>query len=161
VKIIKDFLREHRDSRARKRKEDFWFSNCEAGRIIKNFVSCKMKNDPYAWDDLMSIPHTNPDVVVAVELINEFERRFPARHDREYCAPTAIPYFIAIADLLEQNRFHVESASDIECVDGEYPPKMKEFLKCVEDTVAANATVDDDAGGVQGGSTAKPERCHS
>jgi len=146
---IIQLFRDVKRRRSERRRERLFWPTEKAARIIRDFVTGKDKYGNY--DDLLSFsPHMNLAVKTAVELLIEFERRFPARHDREYCDPAATPYFIAIADLLEQNRFHVESASDIECVDGEYPPKMKEFLKCVEDTVAANATVDDDAGGVQG-----------
>ena len=122
--------------RIERRKNAFWFQNHEAAEIIRNFITGNMKHDPYAWDDLMSMPHTNPDVVVAVELINEFDRRFPARHRHEYCAPEAHPYFLAIADLLEQGTFGIKDKLEIESTKGEYSPKMKELLECVEKMVS-------------------------
>jgi hypothetical protein len=111
----------------------YWPDNL-AVKIIRSFVE---GTDKYGnWDDLMSIPHTNPAVIAAVELINEFDRRFPARHNREYCAPDADPYFLAIADLLEQDRIHVKDKAELEFINGEYSPKMKELIECVENMVS-------------------------
>lgn len=143
--IIK-FFRDVKLRRSERRRERLFWPTDKAAKIIRDFMTGKDKYGNY--DDLLSFsPHTNLSVKAAVALLIEFERRFPARHDREYCDPAATPYFFAIADLLEQNRLHVESMSDIEFVDGEYPPKMREFLKCVEDMVSANATVDNNGSG--------------
>lgn len=152
--FILQYFRDVKRRRSERRRKRFFWPNDKAAKIIRDFMIGKDKYGNY--DDLLSFsPHMNLSVRAAVELLIEFERRFPARHDRDYCDPAATPFFVAIADLLERNRLHVENVSDIECVDGEYPPKMKEFIKCVEDTVAANATVDNNVGGFYGSSAAK------
>lgn len=131
VRFLQKFLRK----RTYRLRNSFSSQNHEVAVFIRSFVKCSVKHNPYFWSDLMLDSHTNPDVSVAVELINEFGRRFPARHNFEYCAPEADPYFFAIADLLEEEKLHVNGKWKIEPTRGVYSPKMKELIECVESRV--------------------------
>jgi hypothetical protein len=70
-----------------------------AAGYIEAFVHGTLR-DPYSWDDFETIPHENPEVDLALNLCWWAAKNNPARHDKEYMAPSGAPYFLKIAALL-------------------------------------------------------------
>jgi len=115
-----------------------WYSNDEAAAIIRRFVLNDPNTDtlnPYEWDDFWSDAHTNPDVHAAWAVLSVYESRFPSQRKHNFCGEEAFPYFIATANLLEHGLIHVKNISEVDFVNDEMPPKMKELLELVEDAV--------------------------
>ena len=95
--------------------------------IIRGFIENRMRN-PGDWDDLETVTHSNPAVKLAVFLCWYYAGEFPPRHENEYCAPQANPYFLAVADALEKGFLHSEKQAEwIELLEKK-PMKLPEDL---------------------------------
>lgn len=107
----------------------FW-PNGRAASVIRDFARGTQKN-PYAWDAFESVTHTNTDVDLALRLCWYFASRYPAQSETEYCANEAIPYFLAIADALEQGVLHscncAETVAALKA--GHLPESLRRLLK--------------------------------
>lgn len=79
-------------------------TNEVAAAIIRRFIN-GTSTDPYEWDDFESVKENNPAVDIALRLCWCFAKRFPAEKPTEYCARKAGPFFLKIADVLENNGF--------------------------------------------------------
>jgi len=77
--------------------------NKDAAEIIRRFVHGT--GDQYEWDDFETISENNPDVDLAIELCLFFAGEFPATNKNEYCDKQADPYFLKIAEALENSKF--------------------------------------------------------
>lgn len=78
-------------------------SRKEGADTIRKFVHGTSSD--YEWDDFESIEEDNPEVDLAIRLCWFVATKFPARRKTEYCAPEALPYFLRIADALENGFF--------------------------------------------------------
>jgi hypothetical protein len=81
--------------------DSVYVSNESAARIIRGFVNGTQRNDG-DWDDLESVNHSNPEVSLAIDLCKNYAESYPPTRDSEYCGANASPYFLAIADVLEE-----------------------------------------------------------
>lgn len=105
-------------------------TNEEAAAIIRRFVNGS-SGDPYEWDDFETQNEENPAAEIALELCWYFANRYPAGSRTEYCDQKAVPFFLKIADALEENAF---AGLNFEVIKeslkkGILPENIREILK--------------------------------
>jgi len=110
--------------------EGIIYANDEAAKIIRDFVNSISSQGPHEWDDFESVRHKNPDTDLAKHLCWYFARLYPPRKGKaEYCAPEAMPYFIAVAKCLESGQLHpFANATTIGALKHDELPPLKRTM---------------------------------
>ena len=115
-------------------RQNQYVSNDLAVKIIRDFANGAQK-DPYAWDDLETTNHSNPEVELAVRVCWYYAGEYPAKTTTEYCGEEAKPYFLAVANALENGKVRAMQYSELfEVLErGGLPHQIKVLLETAEE----------------------------
>ncbi|MBA5872857.1 MAG: hypothetical protein GDA68_23175 [Nitrospira sp. CR2.1] len=60
----------------------------EALAVIRNFI--EDKEEPWEWDDFLSVPPKDPDVVRLQGFCRQLTHDYPPEHENQYCSSTGM-----------------------------------------------------------------------